>query len=522
LLFVILIAHLVATTAPALASSGPVASDPPRYRDGLPPIGVRVVADGRDASGRWSQTLRLTIKSGGSLADASLLVYGDLDHVDVIFAAARKANPHLPSPAVMPVGQQIDLPIDPSTTFALSGLTQLPESVIQSYTNGVVDTLYLKPQGSVVRVITFPSGKPTDAFTYSSGEGPVKVRPGGKLVDVVHPLGASYGDTVRQIFGVTTYLATTDLAMQTGWSPNSWPPPIGESHQVVVGPVATYTVMTAEATPIPSPDPLANEMAQRIQSERRNVGVTLSRVETFDQVYHIATNDTTLKASDVSRLLYNDDAHAGNVTSAAGLDGTKSGTAFDPNLFGRSFDLTVEYVDERFVASGKVAADSTVERQLADGASTVTYPPASSGPLEVVHYPTGYKRVLYRPRPLLLGIANGLALFHAADDLALPSSATEPLNRRYVAEIIWRWGTSIPRASGDLPETIDLVDDPRGAYIDVLIAPPLPATALQRGMDALDWGNPIVAIGALVVGASALVVVVEAIRRLVRQPRLRW
>jgi hypothetical protein len=521
-LLIAIVITLVATTSRSFAGSDSVTSDPPRYPDALPAIGVSVVADGRDASGRWSQTLRLKIKSGGSLADASLLVYGDLDHVDVIFAAARKTNPHLVSPAVMPVGQQIDLPIDPSTTFALGGLAHQPNALVQSYTNGVVDTLYAKPQGSVIRVITFPAGKPTDAFTYPSANGPVKVRPGGKLVDVVYAQGTSYGDTVRQIFGVTTYLASADLATQIGWSPTNWPPPTGDTHQVAVGPLAAYLVLPPEATPIPNADPTGNAAEQRVQSERRHVGITLTGVESFNQVYHVAVNDPGLKASDVSRLLYNDGAHLGSIAAAAGIAKPNVGSAFDPYLYGLSFDLTIEYVDERFVVRSKAVDDGTVELKLADGAAITTYPPNPSGPLEVIRYPTGYKRVLYRPRPLLLGVANGLAVFHAANNLSLSSSATDQLNRRYVAEIVWRWGTSMPRAAGDLPESIDLVDDPRGAYIDALIAPPLPATPLDRGMDALDWGNPIVAIGALVIAASLLVVAVEALRRRISQPRIRW
>src|SRR5258708_16680819 len=179
------ISGLTASPANAAMSSQAMStSDPPRYTGSMPPIGVSVVADGRAGSGRWSQTIRLTIRSSGSLADASMVVFGDFDHVDAIFAAARRQNPHLFSPALIPLNQEIDLPIDPSTTFALTGIIHQPDTIVQTFTNGVVDTLYDKPRGSLVRVIAFPDGKPTGAFRYPTTHGPVTVKPGGKMGDV--------------------------------------------------------------------------------------------------------------------------------------------------------------------------------------------------------------------------------------------------------------------------------------------------------------------------------------------------
>jgi hypothetical protein len=521
-LLVAVVTFSVAAPNVALAGAGPAsASDPPRYTDAFPAIGVAVVSDGLDSGGKWTQTLRLTIKSGGSLSDVSLVVYGDLNHVNAIYAAARKANPRVLSPALVPVGQQFDLPIDPTTTFALTGLLHRPNALVQSYSNGVVDTIYGKAEGNLVRVIEFPDGKPTEEFNYSTADGEVRVRSGGKIVDVVHAEGASFGDTVRQVFGATTYLAAADLTKQTGWSPTTWPPATADAHRIVVGPPSTYTAMPPEVMPILNPDAIGHAREDQVRAARRQVGITLTRLESFEQIYHVAVNDPSLKASDVSRLLYGTDAHRISVAAAAGIPAPSVGNAaFDPHLFGRAFDLAIDYVDEAFVVKTIAMDNGIVEVQMADGASVVNYPAAASGPLKIVRYPTGYKRVFYRPPPLLLNVANGLALFHAANNLTLPSTATAPLDRRYAAEVIWRWGPAVPRQSGDLTDSIDLVDDPRGAYVDALVAPPLPRTTLQRLVDALDSGNPFVAIGALVVAASMLVVMADGLRRLGSRRRL--
>src|SRR5262249_13168188 len=90
---VILVALAPGGLTPVLGRASGIAllaalGEPPRYPSSMPPIGVTVLRDGLDPRGHWTQVLRLTIKSGGSLADASLVVYGDFDHVQPIFAAA--------------------------------------------------------------------------------------------------------------------------------------------------------------------------------------------------------------------------------------------------------------------------------------------------------------------------------------------------------------------------------------------------------------------------------------------------
>src|SRR5260370_38090382 len=87
---------LTATSAEAAVSSQALpTSDPPRYTGPMPPIGVAVVSDGRVASGSWSQTIRLRIRSGGSVADPSMVVFGGLVQLPAIFAAPPLTTPAL-------------------------------------------------------------------------------------------------------------------------------------------------------------------------------------------------------------------------------------------------------------------------------------------------------------------------------------------------------------------------------------------------------------------------------------------
>src|SRR5579884_22445 len=193
--------------AVALTSIRPVGASAPAapfadntlvdYPTDMPPIQVSVVRDGLDSRGHWMQTVRLTVRSGGTLADASLVVFGDITHVDTLFQAAHRANPFLSSPAMIPVGQQIDLQIDPATTFVLEAVLHGTNTLVQRFTNGAVNTVYLQPTGSVTRLLTFPEGKPTDFFAYPGSPDVTRVRPGGRIVDLRYAKGESFASVVQ-------------------------------------------------------------------------------------------------------------------------------------------------------------------------------------------------------------------------------------------------------------------------------------------------------------------------------------
>src|SRR5579862_9693059 len=82
-------ALLAISSVLALLPGLALADDPLEGLTAMPPVGVAVTQEGVDPQGHWTQTIRLTINSGGSLSDASTLVYGDPTHVDELFAGAK-------------------------------------------------------------------------------------------------------------------------------------------------------------------------------------------------------------------------------------------------------------------------------------------------------------------------------------------------------------------------------------------------------------------------------------------------
>ncbi|HEX5417765.1 MAG TPA: hypothetical protein VFZ25_19070 [Chloroflexota bacterium] len=519
----------LAPVSPVLADSPP--SSPPNlplaYPTVMPGIKVAVAHDGLDANGHWTQVVQLTIESGGTLADASMVVYGDTNHVDQIFAAARQKNPSLTAPAMIPAGQEIDLNVDPSATYVLAAVLTTPDTIVQRFANGVVSTIYLHPTNSLKQVIAFPDGTPTDLFIYPGSTAPIKARPGGRIVDLVYQKGDSFGTLVDAAYGLTSFAAAQDLTKQSGWDPTHWPPPTGQEKLVVVGPKDLYSAAPPAVTPIPNPDPAGRALQQQLAARRTRIGVYPVRLESFGTVYHIAVNDPTVTASALSQVVYGNTAHRDDLARAAGFqvpadNGGKSTKAFDPHLLGQSFDLTVDYVDENFVV-GKQTRNGATTVELADGASVTSYAPADSGPMQVVAYPTGYKRIDYRPPKTYLTIAQGLALLYTAQNLNLSGATVTRESNQYVAEALWRVAPGIPKSSSDIADSLQLLDSPSGPYLEALLAPPAPRNPVDATLGLLQVRSPIKGILVLVLAGIALVVLVDLARRHFAHPRrVRW
>lgn len=502
------------------------ADDPYEGLLAMPPVAVAIRNDGVDARGQWVQTIGLTIRPGGSLSDASTLLYGDSSHVDALFAIAHRKYPPLASPAMIPVGLQIDVTVDPTKTYVLQSVLKSQNQVVWRYTNGVIATAYTKPDGSLSRVIAFPSGKPAVSFTYPGVNGPVQIQPGGKLVDVVYAKGESFGDVVGQVYNLTNYATAADFATQSGWNPMNWPPKPGTAKEIIVKPRAFYQQEPATIQPLPNPNPIGQRLQAAQLQAREREGITPVRLQSFGTIYHVAVSDPKLTARDVSVLLYGTPDHAGEIAKAAGLEAGKSnssGASFDPPLFGRAFDLSVDYVDESFVLSRRVDANGVTTLGLVDGAEITNYPPAKSGPLRVVRYPTGYKRVYYRPAKTLLDVAQGLALFHVASAPWLSAHDANTIANDYAAELIWTWAPGIPRGSGDLANSMQLVKGVGGSYLVVMLAPGATPTLLGNLLRSVVFRNPFVAVALLLVVACGIVVVLDLARRSVAVfARPRW
>jgi hypothetical protein len=428
---------------------------------------------------------------------------------------------------MIPAGQQIELTIDGSTVFVVATVLHSANSVVVRFTNGVVSTLHQNPEGSLKRVIAFPDSKPTDLFVYPAAT-PIKVRPGGRIVDLIYARGESFGDVVGQVYGLTSFLAASDLTKQTGWDPARWSPPLGEARRVVTMAPSAYLQQPKTVSPIPNPDPVGQARQEAQLQTRRKAGIHPVRLESFGTVYHVEVGNPNETASEVSTLIYGSTGHTADVARAAGLQapspaGGGPATTFDPHLLGRAFDLTVDYIDESFVVSRHYDSNGQRATTLVDGAVLTEYPPAQSGPIVVVRYPTGYKRVVYRPPKLLITASQGLALFHTASDAALSPVEADTVARKFTADLLWAWSPGIPRASSDVADSLQLVDASEGPLLVALVAPPVPHTIVGTILDSLALRNPLVATLALVVAGYVAVLAVNLGRRtLERLQRARW
>lgn len=505
----------------------PPANLPLEYPTSMPAVKVAVAHDGLDANGHWTQVVELTIEPGGTLADASMVMYGDVNHVDQIFAAARQKNPSLTAPAMIPAGQVIDLSVDPSTTYVLTDVLTTPDTIVQRFANGVVSTTYLHPKNSLKQAISFPNGKPTDLFVFPGSTAPIKARPGGRIVDLVYRNGDSFGSLVDEAYGLTSFAAAQDLTKQSGWDPTHWPPSIGQEKLILVGPSDLYASAPQAVAPIPNPDLAGRALQDRLTTDRTRIGVYPIRLESFGTVYHVAVNDPNVTASALSQLIYGAPAHRDDLARAAGFqvpsdNAGKTTGAFDPHLFGRSFDLTVDYVDENFVV-GQQTRNGATATELADGAIVTTYTATDSGPLQAVAYPTGYKRIVYRPAKTYVTVAQALSLLYTAQNSQLSADAATRESNQYVAEALWRVAPGIPKSSGDIADSLQLQDSPQGPILVALIAPPSPHNPIDTLLRLLQVQNPIKGIVVLVLIGVVLVVLVDlASRGFARRRRVRW
>lgn len=507
------------------SAASPVDSLAGSYPTEMPAIGVSVIHDGLDGNGHWVQTVQLTIQPGGTLADASMVVFGDVTHVETLFQAAQRANPTLTNPAMVPVGQKIDLRIDPTTMFVLDAVLHGSNTLVQRFTNGAVNTVYLHPKGSVAAMLTFPDGTPAGSFSFPTSSGPIKVQPGGRIVDLRYAKGESFADLVGETYGVTTYSAAVDLTRQTGWESTHWPPPAGATKRVVTAAPDVYQPAPPKIAPIPNPNPAGRARQLALQQQRLKAGIYVARQDLSDTVYHVAVNDPSITASGLSRLIYGTTAHRLDVARAAGYQiptgDSKAVANFDPHLLGRSFDLTVGYQDEQFVVSRTVDAKGVQHVALADGAQITTYPDSTHGPQEIVEYPTHYKEIIYRPSKISVMLAQGLALFHVASESDLPSSAATVVANGEAAQILWQWSPEMPREPGDIADSVQLVKTPTGSVMHILVGPPIPRSAVGGLVDKLGLQNPVIAAIELVVVGAAIIVLVDLTRRRARR-RLRW
>lgn len=489
------------------------------------PVAVEVVADGRSMDGQWQQTVRLTIKPGGNLGYASQIAFGNVQHVDELFAIARKSNPGLRSPAFVPIGQQIDLVVDPTRVFVLERVEADQEKIVRAFANGVRETIYLKPASSIVRLVEFPPAPDGREFVFPSSDtslslGPgeasqIQVPSGGRIVDYRYRRSDEFPDLVRATLGETTFQAAAEISRQTGFRPTKWPPAEGEARRAVLGPAASYRAAPSDTIDLNPPSPEAETAFRKLAEDRRRVGIHPHRLLSFGTVYRVMVGDPSATARDVALLLYGDDREHLEIARRAGFavpeDRARRDPSFNPRLFGTAFEITVDYTREYFPYAEE--HDATLEARvvrLLNGAVIERYDRAAdqNGVWEITRYPNGFKRVTFKPNGPLLSLARAVAFVRGIGDASLDRSTAEALRRHYTAEFIWSWSLALPREEGDIPDAFDVRQIGDAEVVVASIGPRAPATPVVSALDRF-WGYspPIKAVAVTVAGVLLVVFV---------------
>src|SRR5690606_24541985 len=159
--------------------------------------------------------------------------------------------------------------------------------------------------------------------------------------------------------------------------------------------------------------------------------------------------DPNVTAKDVARLLYGTEEGYVRIAQLAGFPQPTgpSAESFNPRLFGRTFEILVEYPDERFVLDERPMEDGVgkVIRYL-NGMVVEQHQDmrlGQPGLQQVVRYPTGFVRVLYRPTELVLSAADAVALVQIGGQT--DPDQVEEARRAFAAGLIWQFAPGVPR-----------------------------------------------------------------------------
>ncbi|MBI4507060.1 MAG: hypothetical protein HY691_16130 [Chloroflexi bacterium] len=446
------------------------------------PVQVVLADEGLDAAGRWFQRFRITIGPGGSLTLASEMLFGDQLHADELFTAAKQANPALVMPSNIPVGQEIVLTVDPRSTYLIRerSVDQTRQTRRLVYTNGAQRTIYLGTRTGVLQEIVFPNDRPAREFVYADDQGQFAVASGGRVVDYVYAGGELFGEVVGQLFGDASVLAMQNFIVQTGWDPNRWPPPQNERRRLVVGPAEQYRDERPAPLSLQDVPPQSRAALQQQLAERARLGLYATAFDGTRVTYRALITDPAVTAKRVAAALYGDEARWLQVAKVTGLEveeervkGLPPGT--DPILLGRSFALVVDLAEERFPAGPPRQEGGRRITALRNGTVVEDYPierQAKAGLARIVRYPSGYKRIVYRPDPLWLFALDfmhfqGAFLRGATRD----ESVRDRQGRGFTAQVLWLLLRDLPREGDVEPLELTISDAERGKVLDVVTRP---------------------------------------------------
>ena len=506
-----------------------VAADPPvdepiaeaeivEYPDFALPITVEVIGDTVAADGRWTQTVKLTVTAGGTFGDASLAAYGNINHYDEMFEAARRLDPTLAGPTLVSIGQEIVLEIDPTRVFVMKQVRRDANGLTRLFASGVRDTEFERSTTSVARLVEFPRSPVQTPFHYPTDGTRIEVPSGGRIVDLRYRAGDDFAAVVRAALGEPSYLAAEEIARQTGWRPTAWPPPTGETKRVVLGPPESYRPAAATALAPVSADPAAQAATEKLNADRARVGIASLGSLVDGTVFRVAVDDSQATARDVSRLLYGDEREALSLAARAGFAVPASPPPdYDPILFGTAAEVSVPFAREWFPYAHDTDPATGAELiRLLNGTVIGRYPAADSrdqGLWESTRFPNGYRSFTYRPHSALAALATAVAYVRGVHDLGSEDAEQEAARSRYAGEFIWDWALGLPREPGDIPDLLELRPAGDDSVLVAVIGPSAALTPFESFVDRAWSRSPLAKAGALLGVGVAFVVGVGLLGR---------
>jgi len=494
----------------------------------LPPsavnIKVELLQDGLDDEGHWFQTLRVTINSGGTLADASYVLYGDESYYEDLFEVARQQNPQLQNPGNIQAGEQFEVVVDPTATYVVkeSSFDDVDEKTVYKFFNGGGMAIYSGKKSGLIRTVDFPNDSRAKMFNFRVGAEILQIPPGSRLAEYRYQPGDAFAQVVKQIYGSSSAKALQDFMVKTGYTPDKWPPSDNEKKRIIFPTTVSYSDERIQPLNRVSRPPVMNEQMKALMDRRATAGIYPLVTEDLGTIYQFQVANSSTTAKDASRLLFGTEdrylyiADQAGIIPKVGPDG-KIAEDFDPPLLGRSFELFVEYNEEKFL-DGQPVHDDRGQRtitRLMNGTYIEEYDRAQRGERGVqraYYYPTGYKKIFYKADELTYTLADFI-FFISHTGRTSPGPAAKEEQENYISRLIWDWAPGVPREPGDIAEDFRVYDAKPGKLIEITIAPRPQTGIVARLIYGLWAGNPLFAAMSIVLLATGLVVLATILTR---------
>lgn len=454
-------------------------------------IEFTLVQDGVDAGGSWFQTFRMLIKPGGTLADASELIYGNSEHIADLFAAIKKQRPDLRGPSQLPANIEAELTLDPRHAFVPRSVSADPTrgATVYTYYNGakriVYDPKQAKDHKGLSSIVELPADRPTKTFTILEDYVPREVPAGVRIAYYEFQSGDDLKKVVAEIYGTDSTRAIHHFLTQAQWDPNIWPPPPNDRQQRLILPSnASFGDEPFTPLDLVTGNPAAGDQLREQTAKRAHSGIYALFRQPYGTVYRIVANDFNLTARQVSTLLYGQDGEYLSIAAQAGfatLHDLMQNPPRDLRLFGRTFDLVVDYEKEQFLSRPATVDERSGKRTilLLNGTIVEEWPlgPKQSGVLRQIALPSGYRKMLYRPHTVS---ALAAQILYSLTTLGRGSDSPQVRQEDeggFVSRLIWHWGRSLPRQNGDLLDFGRLLvvptgeDDKTDQLLEVAIRP---------------------------------------------------